>query len=286
MLLGLQSFALQAKVMGHYQGDAGQSSILFQQLELEKDFTLSAYFDVEAKNDHHRVLNIKLATLGPHHPRSAIAYNNLGIFHLAKTDYPKALSLFRKALSILNTIARYDDFDLAMVNYNLATTHYLLGEYRDSIEIFKKVLKIRLDVLGEHHPDTIMSYNALAATYYELLMDDEALTIYEKTLELSKDISGDYNLNTALSYNNIAVLYFNKTQYIKAARYMEQCVEIRQKFLSRDEPYLIESKKRLKLIQTTIDKMQKNPKHENFIKFRLDFFTHTHNLDEMLVMKY
>lgn len=60
MLLGLQSFALQAKVMGHYQGDVGQSSILFQQLELEKNFTLSAYFDVEAKNDHHRVLNIKL----------------------------------------------------------------------------------------------------------------------------------------------------------------------------------------------------------------------------------
>ncbi|MBN2825501.1 MAG: tetratricopeptide repeat protein [Campylobacterales bacterium] len=233
-----------------------------------------------------RVLNIKLATLGPHHPRTAIAYNNLGIFHLTQTDYTKALSLFRKALFILNTISRYDDLDLMMVHYNLATTHYHLGEYRDSIEIFKKVLKIRLEVLGEHHPDTILSYNALAATYYELVMDEEALKIYEKTLELSKDISGDYNLNTALSYNNIAVLYFNKTQYIKASRYMQQCVEIRQKFLNKDEPYLIESKNRLKLIQTTIEKIQKNPKHENFIKFRLDFFTHSHNLDEMLVMKY
>jgi len=233
-----------------------------------------------------RVLNIKLSTLGPYHPRTAIAYNNLGIFYLAQSQYPNALSFFRKALAILSNISREDDLNLAMINHNLATTHYLLREYRDSVELFKKVLKVRLEVLGEHHPDTIMSYNALAATYYELLMDEEALEIYEKTLELSKDISGDFNLNTALSYNNIAVLYFNKAQYIKAARYMQQCVDIRQKFLPKEDTYLTEAKEKLKIIQFTIDKIQKNPKHENFLKFRLDFFTHAHNIDEMLVMKY
>jgi tetratricopeptide (TPR) repeat protein len=233
-----------------------------------------------------RVLNIKLASLGPYHPRTAIAYNNLGIFHLSRHDYMDALAFFRKSLAILSNISREDDLNLAMVHHNLATTHYLLREYRDSIEIFKKVLKVRKTLLGDHNPNTIISYNALAATYYELLMDEDALRLYEKTLELSKDTAGDLNLKTALSYHNIAVLYFNNAQYIKANRYMVQCVEIRQKFLPKNDQYLIEAKDKLKIIQSTINKIQKNPKYENFLKFRLDFFSHAHSIDEMMVMKY
>ncbi|KIM08233.1 MAG: hypothetical protein KU38_10035 [Sulfurovum sp. FS08-3] len=262
----------------HKKNIANYNKLALIYIDIHKDQLALEYLN--------RVLNIKLSTLGPHHPRTSIAYNNLGIFHLAQSDYTKALAFFRKSHTILNNVARHDDLNLAMLSHNLGTTHYLLGEYRDSIEIFKRVLATRLEVLGERNPHTITSYNALAATYYELLLDDEALAIYEKTLELSKDISGELNLNTALSYNNIAVLYFNKKHYIKASRYMQQCIEIRQKFLSKDEPYLVESKKRLKLIQDTISKIDKNPKHENFIKFRLDFFTHSHHLDEMLVMKY
>lgn len=233
-----------------------------------------------------RILNIKLSTLGPYHPRTAIAHNNLGLFYLAQNRLSDALSSFRKSLAILSNISRSDDLDLAMVQYNLATTHYLLREYRDSVEIFKKVLKVRISVLGEKHPDTIVSYNALAANYYELLMDDEALKIYEKTLELSKGISGELSLKTALSYHNIAVLYFNKAQYIKANRYMQQCVEIRQKLLSKDDQFLSEAKEKLKLIQSTIDKIQKNVKYENFLKFKLDFFTDSKSVDEMIVLKY
>jgi len=233
-----------------------------------------------------RIVDIKLSTLGPYHPRTAIGYNNLGVFYLAQNNPAQALSFFRKALGILNNITKKESLYLALLHHNLATAHYLLREYRDSVELFEKVLGMRQKVLGEHNPDTITSYNALAATYYELLMDDKALTLYEKTLELSKDISGELNLNTALSYHNIAIIYFNKAQYIKANRYMQQAVEIRQKFLLKQDSTLLKSKEKLKIIKESIDKVQKNPKHKELVTFRLDFFTHSKNIEETLVIEY
>jgi len=262
----------------HQKNVANYNKLALIYKDLNKDELALEYLN--------KVLNIKLATLGPYHPRTAIAYNNLGVFQLSKESYIEAIVLFRKALAVVHNIAREDDLDLALIEHNLATVHYLLKEYREAIKIFKKTLAVRESVLGEYHADTIVSYNALAAIYYELLMDDEALKLYQKSLERSKDISGELNLKTALSYHNIAVIYFNKEQYIKAKRYMQESVEIRKKFLPRTDKYLMDAKDKLKIIQSTINKVQKNSLYKNFLKFKLDFFSHSKNSDEMLVMKY
>lgn len=58
LLFTLHATHLQAKVMGHYNSQSGESYIIFHQLVFEKKMTVSVFFDVEADSSHHKTAEL------------------------------------------------------------------------------------------------------------------------------------------------------------------------------------------------------------------------------------
>jgi hypothetical protein len=60
---------------------------------------------------------------------------------------------------------------------------------------------------------------------------------------------GEEHPDTATSYNNLAVFYYGQGDFERAYGFIKKAVDVRSKVLPSNHPYLIGSKKWLKIIE-------------------------------------
>lgn len=173
---------------------------------------------------------------GVSHPRTGMAYNNIGRIHHEQGDYPVALKWFFRALEIVEKVSERETRNAAITYNNIAGVYKDLGNYPEALNWFFKALEIGEKVLGKEHPNTATTYNNIAGVYKDLADYSKALDWYFKALVIREKVLGKEHPHTASTYNNIAGVYAGQRNYSKALDWYFKALDIQEKVLGKDHP--------------------------------------------------
>jgi tetratricopeptide (TPR) repeat protein len=91
--------------------------------------------------------------VGPNHPGTAYALNNLATLYYSMGDYAKAEPLAQRALQINEKALGPDHPGTAHALNNLAALYDHMGNYAKAEPLCQRALKIEEKALGPDHPD-------------------------------------------------------------------------------------------------------------------------------------
>jgi tetratricopeptide (TPR) repeat protein len=92
--------------------------------------------------------------LGPEHPETAAAVNNLASVLHAQGDLAGAQPLYKRALEIAENALGPEHPNTAMALSNLAALLYAQGDLAGALPLYERALAIYEKKLGPEHPDT------------------------------------------------------------------------------------------------------------------------------------
>jgi tetratricopeptide (TPR) repeat protein len=147
-----------------------------------------------------RALAIREKSLGPEHPETASALNDLAILLQNQGDLVAARPLLERALTICETtlgpsmrkLRRLNDLAIIQDQGDLEEAHLLYG----------RALAIREKALGRDHPVTAMSIMNLAILQQEQSDCNGARPLYERALEIcEKGWGSDHPQANIVRYN-------------------------------------------------------------------------------------
>jgi CHAT domain-containing protein len=183
-----------------------------------------------------RALAIREKALGPEHPDTAAALNNLAALYRATGAYAKAEPLYQRALTITEKAPGPEHLDTAGSLNNLALLYHATGAYAKAEPLYQRALAIYEKALGPEHPDTAVALNNLAALYRDTGAYAKAEPLFERALAINEKALGPEHRDTAVTLNNLAALYRATGAYAKAEPLYQRALAINEKTLGPEHP--------------------------------------------------
>jgi CHAT domain-containing protein/Tfp pilus assembly protein PilF len=174
--------------------------------------------------------------VGPDHPGTAQALNDLALLYNTKGDYAKAEPLYQRALKIHEKALGRDHPDTAWTLNNLAWLYVSMGDYAKAELFYRRALKIKEKALGRDHPDTAGTIHNLA-WLYDLKGDhDKAKRLCERALKMCEKAVGRDHPDTAPFVNTLALQYDSMGYHDKAESLYQRALKIDEKALGPYHP--------------------------------------------------
>ena len=145
--------------------------------------------------------------LGPDHPDTLAARNNLAGAYRAAGRLDEAISLHEQTLAAYERVLGPDHPDTVNSRDNLATTYREAGRTDEAISLHEQARAAYERVLGPDHPDTLASRHNLANAYQDVGRLDEAISLHEQTLADRERVLGPDHPHTLQSRHSLAVAY-------------------------------------------------------------------------------
>ena len=125
---------------------------------------------------YQRALAIHEKALGPDHPDTATALNNLAELYRATGAYAQAEPLYQRALAIREKALGPEHPDTATALNNLAELYHATGAYAKAEPLYQRALAIHEKALGPDHPDTatVAQQSRLAVLRHRRLREGRA----------------------------------------------------------------------------------------------------------------
>jgi CHAT domain-containing protein len=183
-----------------------------------------------------KALAIHEKSLGPDHPDTAIALNNLAITYVKLGQYDKALPLQIRALASLKKSRGSEHPETVEVLNRLAATYAVLAQYDKALPIQRRVLAIREKVLGAEHQDTAVALNDLALTYFDLAQYYKALPLQLRAIAILEKALGPKHPKMATGLNNLGWTYSAIAKHDKALQLHARALAIREEVLGSEHP--------------------------------------------------
>ena len=196
-----------------------------------------------------RAVEVAKHTLGPDHPKTADALNDLGFIFQKIGNYAKAEPLYQEGLRILQKVLGPEHRETATILNNLASLYQDMSEYAKAEPLLQEALQILQEILGKEHPDTARSLNNLAALYEAMGEYAKAEPLYQGALQIRQKLLGTEHLDTAQSLNNLGGLYEDMDEYAKAEPLYQEALQIRQKVLGPEHPDTAQSLDNLAVLE-------------------------------------
>jgi serine/threonine protein kinase/tetratricopeptide (TPR) repeat protein len=188
------------------------------------------------------------ARLGPDHPDTLAAMNNLALAYLSAGKLEKALPLLEEALK-LRKVRLGADHPLTLTTMNnLALAYHDAGRVKEALPLYQETLKLQQAKLGPYHPLTLTSMNSLARAYQDAGQLDKAVRLHEETLQLRKAKLGPDHPDTLTSMNNLAEAYRAAGQLDKALPLLEEVLKSMKARLGPDHPHMLRTMHNLALV--------------------------------------
>ena len=146
-------------------------------------------------------------TLGPDHPSTLTARNNLAGAYQTAGRLDEAIPLYEQNLEDRTRILGPHHPDTLTARNNLAYAYHDAGRLNEAIPLHEQNLEDRTRILGPHHPDTLTARNNLANAYHDAGRLNEAIPLHEQTLEDRTRILGPHHPHTLISRDNLADAY-------------------------------------------------------------------------------
>ena len=131
-------------------------------------------------------------------------------------EYQDALTLYMKALTIVEVAFGKDHSFTAITFKKIASLHKRMENYQEALVMYKRALAILKRAFGKDHPSTSQTYNDLASVCYRMGEYQDALYVYMEVLSIRIAALGKDHPLTAEIYNNIASIYFRMGKYQEA----------------------------------------------------------------------
>jgi serine/threonine protein kinase/tetratricopeptide (TPR) repeat protein len=176
------------------------------------------------------------ALLGPDHPDTLQAINDLGVVHRKQGRYDEAEAATREALEGRRAVLGDDHPDTLVSLNGLGNVLWSQGRFDDAEALYLEALKSRRSTLGPDHPDTLRSMNDLAVVYDNQRRFDEAEPLYVEALAARRRTLGDDHPDTLRTINNLAILFLKQKRYLEAEPLYIESLETRTQLLGAQHP--------------------------------------------------
>ncbi|TRX37468.1 tetratricopeptide repeat protein [Flavobacterium sp. ZT3R18] len=143
---------------------------------------------------------------------TAYAYNNIGIYYLLKSDFPKALNYVFKALKIHED--RNNKYGIASSSNALGTIYVEFKNYKLALSCYNKALKTSKEIKDQ---ESIATYlNNIGDVYLKMKKYPKALFYFNKAL-ITNGIRKN-SFESGLNYTNIGITNNYLKQYEKSIK--------------------------------------------------------------------
>ncbi len=194
--------------------------------------------------------------LGPNHPDTLNALNNLACTYSDLGRYQEALELNQKVYALRCKVLGKEHPDALASLTNLANTYNDLGQYQEAFALGEKVCALYFRVLGEAHPNALPSLHNLARTYNDLGRHQEALDLGEKVYALHCKVLGEEHPDTLKSLLNLANSYSNLGRHQEALALDKKAYALHCKVLGEEHPDTLSSLHNLAITYSDLGRHQ------------------------------
>ena len=183
--------------------------------------------------------------LGPDHPYTLTARNNLAGAYYSVGRLAEAIELYEQVLAERERVLGPDHPDTLKTRNNLALAYLSVGRFGEAVELFEQVLAERERVLGPDHPDTLTVRNNLASAYDSVGRFGEAIELFERVLADQERVLGPDHPDTLTTRNNLAFAYDSVGRFGEAIELYERVLAEYERVLGADHPDTLNTRNNL-----------------------------------------
>ena len=191
-------------------------------VNLLSELSFELYSSNPDKGIEYGLQGVKLSKIIDWKEGEAHCYNSLGVdYSFGKSNYPKALEYYHKALKIYEEIG--DERTAAGTIHNIGIIYANQSDYPKALEYYEKAKKINEKPGG----NKIWLANNLAAIgiiYSSQSNYPKALEYYQKALEIDEEIGNKSGIANNLVH--IGNIYSSQSNYPKALEYFHKSLKI------------------------------------------------------------
>jgi len=158
--------------------------------------------------------------------------------HIAKAssqkDYAKELYYLKKSYPLYVQSFGIENYNLVVLDTNIATLYNELGHYTKALKHRKKALQLAEKVLPKERLMLATLYNDMGVSYQILGSHQNALIFFEKSLNIQKKLKDAKENHIAQLYSAMARSYGERRQFSKALAYHENAIKIYERVLGKE----------------------------------------------------
>jgi tetratricopeptide (TPR) repeat protein len=182
--------------------------------------------------------DLRMAHLGPDHPETLTAQNNLATAFLTAGRTAEAIQVFEQVRAKLIQVPGRADL-AAGIQCNLARAYSNAGRTGDAIQLFEQVRDENTQKLGPDHPSTLTTLHALATAYEDAGRTTEAIRLLEQVRDRQTQELGPNHPHTLNTLHSLAGAYKAGGRAADSLRLFEQVHEQRAKQLGPNHPHTL-----------------------------------------------
>ena len=172
-------------------------------------------FDL-AEEHVERTRELRQSTLGPSHPATLEAMNNLVVLLYSQGDLAGASVHALGVLEANRVNLGSDHPDTLDAINNLGLLLNAQGKPDEAEPYYREALETRRRLNGDDDPDTLVSINNMGAFCYRQGRIDEAEAFWTEALETRLRVLGESHPDTLISQNNLGFLHESLGRYAQA----------------------------------------------------------------------
>ena len=188
---------------------------------------------------YEQVLADRMRVLGPDHPNTLEARNNLAGAYDDIGRFSEAIELYERVLADQERVLGPDHPDTLITRNNLAGAYKDVGRFGEAIELYKRVLADQERILAPDHPDTLTARNNLAVAYRYVGRFGEAIELFERVLADRVRVLGPDYPDTLTTRNNLAFVYHSAGRFGEAIELYERVLADQEQVLGPDNPDML-----------------------------------------------
>jgi tetratricopeptide (TPR) repeat protein len=158
---------------------------------------------------------------------------NLGRIYHQQAKYDKALSLYRRALSVFEDWHGYERKTLLPVLFSIAQIQYLRNEHSDAIKTYELAYDFARINFGVESLELAACLNCLGVVNYIMsnANSEMALVSLHTSLKLRLQVLGANHIDVGTNWNNIGRVHFQRGAYKEAMHAYNNALCIRRAVL-------------------------------------------------------
>jgi serine/threonine protein kinase/tetratricopeptide (TPR) repeat protein len=186
-----------------------------------------------ASRQQERALELYRQELGPEHPYTIGAMNNLSGQLFMQGDRKRALALLEEVVELQQRILGLEDRRTLVSMNNLANVLWYEKRFADARKLYDEVLPLQRRIQGPDSIDTLRTMNNLAAMLSEQGHLEEASKLYEEALNMLKRTREAEHPLILTIKNNLAELLSRQGQRKEARKLLEEVLHARQRVFGK-----------------------------------------------------
>jgi serine/threonine protein kinase/tetratricopeptide (TPR) repeat protein len=195
----------------------------------------NSYFNwgelTSAIRQQERALELYRQELGPEHPYTIGAMNNLGGQLFMQGEKERALALFEEVVALQQRTLGLEDRRTLVSMNNLANVFWYMKRFEEARKLYEETLSRQKRVQGRDNIDTLRTMSNLAAMLSDKGDVDEARKRYEETLDILENTRDRDHPLTLTVKKNLADLLSHQGDRKQARKLLEEVLQSRKSVL-------------------------------------------------------